>query len=175
MGRGETFHAPLAKAKFAAVDKQLRNAFQRLSAKTRVGFDCCLAPAVMGLIEETGIAEHDNAVEGCSATRGSVGITSELDVVPCTFLTKVVLGNLRRESLLEIWQGQNTKAFRRRLVENRDSRAVCRDCKSKNTCLGGCSVMPLVDCAKGALTTGHRNVTGQVVAPRAQREDADPI
>ena len=98
VGRGEGFHAPLSSVAPAELYPILRDAFMRLGAHTRVGYDCCLTPAIVGIDEEFGFSEQD-LLEGCSAARGSVGVSVELDVLPCTFLGTTSLGNLRTASL----------------------------------------------------------------------------
>jgi radical SAM protein with 4Fe4S-binding SPASM domain len=151
VGRGLGYHTSLSALAPAALYPLLRDAFLRLSAHTRVGYDCCMTPAITGIDVELGF-EAQHLLEGCSAARTSVGITTSLDVVPCTFATHRPFGNLRTQSLLEIWHGKRAEAFRTRLDELGDSREACRMCPSRSSCLGGCPEWDLVGCTRAAAT-----------------------
>lgn len=144
VGRGEVYSRPLSSLPSQTVSDGLRKAFLRLQKSMRVGYDCCLTPAIVGVNE--GLEFVDNShLEGCSGMRGSVGISAGLDVLPCTFLSGEVMGNLRETPLSEIWESGNAEAFRGRISEGAGSE-MCRSCASRENCLGGCPVMELVDC-----------------------------
>jgi radical SAM protein with 4Fe4S-binding SPASM domain len=66
--------------------------------------------------------------------------------VPCTFLPARKLGNLRRQSLLDIWRGTQAQGFRvlQRDYLARDAR--CAGCAVNPVCMGGCPVWDLVGC-----------------------------
>jgi radical SAM protein with 4Fe4S-binding SPASM domain len=145
IGRGEGFQTPLSQVRSSELFPLLRDAFQKLSAVTRVGYDCCLTPGIVGMDRAFGY-DDPGVVEGCSAVRTSVGVTVELDVVPCTFLTHHVLGNLREQTLREVWQGERAAAFRARLDGLDEEQTECRDCVSRKACLGGCPEWDLVRC-----------------------------
>lgn len=145
IGRGEGFQTPLSKVSPELIFPLLRDAFLKLSEKTRVGYDCCLTPGIVGMDAAFGYNDP-SVVEGCSATRTSMGVTIDLDVVPCTFLGNRVLGNLREESLLEIWYGERAKIFREKLDGQAELTEECRSCESKHACLGGCPEWDLVRC-----------------------------
>jgi len=123
----------------------LRDAFVRLAEHTRVGYDCCLTPGIVGIEAELDFGAQD-LLEGCSAARSSIGITTELEVVPCTFLPSRPLGNLRQQRFLEIWRGAPAEAFRDRLEARVQEQARCRGCGQKASCLGGCPEWNLVGC-----------------------------
>jgi radical SAM protein with 4Fe4S-binding SPASM domain len=150
VGRGRGYQTPLAAMSPSELYPRLREAFFRLSAHTRVGYDCCLTPAIVGIDAELGHGDPD-LLEGCSAARTSIGIAVNLDVVPCTFLTHRPLGNLRRQTLLEIWHGESASAFRRKLDGLVDEKEACRRCASRRSCLGGCPEWDLVRCSERGL------------------------
>ncbi len=145
VGRAVRFDEPLSAQPFAAVYRRIHDAVEALRPHTRVGFDCCLTPLLAAIVQDLGFAP-DAILEGCSGARGSLGLTPDLDVVPCTFLPHEKLGNLRDASLLEIWQGESARRFRRHLgaFASRDSR--CADCQVSGVCLGGCPIWKLVGC-----------------------------
>jgi len=147
VGRGRGFNEPLARLPAAEVYAALKQAFVKLAAHTRVGYDCCLTPAITGIDVEMGLCQN-GLLEGCSAGRSSVGITPELDVVPCTFATHRAFGNLRQRSLLEIWHGEAAARFRERLDSLGERDAACRACPSRRDCLGGCPEWELVRCTR---------------------------
>lgn len=147
VGRGERYDTPLSAVPPQELYPLLRGAFMRLTGHTRVGYDCCLTPGIAGIDVELGLSAEDT-LEGCSAARTSVGVTTSLDVVPCTFLTHRPLGNLRERSFMEIWRGREAEAFRERLDALGDSREACRRCRTRPGCLGGCPEWDLVRCGR---------------------------
>jgi radical SAM protein with 4Fe4S-binding SPASM domain len=110
-----------------------------------VGFDCCLSPLLTAVEQDLGFPPT-GIVEGCSATRGSLGLTVDLDCVPCTFLPDRPLGNLRRDSLLDIWRGYQSQRFRQGQAAFLERDARCAGCGVNAVCLGGCPVWDLVGC-----------------------------
>ncbi|MGH9792588.1 MAG: SPASM domain-containing protein [Candidatus Acidiferrales bacterium] len=56
----------------------------------------------------------------------TVHILANGDVVTCEVREKAVLGNLRRQTLREIWQGAAYQEFRRDYVAGRS--LACRTC-----------------------------------------------
>jgi radical SAM protein with 4Fe4S-binding SPASM domain len=149
VGRGTGFHSPLSRVGFPELYPRLRDAFLRLAGTTRVGYDCCLTPGIVGLGRELGHDDPD-LFDGCSATRSSVGISTDLEVVPCTFLTHRPLGSLRESSLLEIWRGERAARFREELDAAVDRKEECRECPARRSCLGGCPEWDLVRCGRRA-------------------------
>ena len=97
VGRGRGFDHVLASLPPGSVFEQLRRAFLRLSKQTRVGYDCCLTPAIVGLEPELDFTKQDQ-LEGCSAMRSSIGILPNLDVTPCTFTTEANILFCRRSN-----------------------------------------------------------------------------
>ena len=96
VGRGRDFDQPLSTLSHLEVHEHLQHAFEALSQQTRVGFDCCMTPAVTG----RGNDYDPHAayyLEGCSALRTSIGLSPTLDVMPCTFTAEHSVGNLHEQ------------------------------------------------------------------------------
>jgi len=71
----------------------------------------------------------------CPCGRSKCTITTNGDVLPCGLMRDVVAGNVRRQSLREIWNRSEVfAAIRRRSL----GIAACSDCPFWNDCLGGC-------------------------------------
>ncbi|MDJ0761506.1 MAG: radical SAM protein [Myxococcota bacterium] len=145
VGRGRGFDRVLARLPSELVHEGLRDAFLTLSDSMRVGYDCCLTPAIVGLEEDLEFTQDDQ-LEGCSAMRSSIGILPTLDVVPCTFTTDIVMGNLKEQPLFNIWRSDKAKHFRNRIEQRIQTDCRCVECTKKRECLGGCPVFDLVEC-----------------------------
>jgi radical SAM protein with 4Fe4S-binding SPASM domain len=145
VGRGRGFHHVLAELPAAHVRARLREAFLKISERTRVGYDCCLTPAIVGLEEDLGFSQGDQ-LEGCSAMRSSLGVMPNLDVAPCTFTTDRVVGNLGAQSLFDIWRSEGARSFRSRMEARVVDGGRCADCAARLECVGGCPAFNLVGC-----------------------------
>lgn len=145
VGRGINFNKPLFALDEKTLYPLLRQAFLSLSDHTRVGYDCCLTPSLAGLEQELGFSAGE-VLEGCSAGRTSVGISYNLDVVPCTFMPERPWGNLHHQRFLDIWSGIEADKFRQRLDKQVDEKDLCRECVSRQSCLGGCPEWNLARC-----------------------------
>jgi radical SAM protein with 4Fe4S-binding SPASM domain len=159
VGRGANFDEPLAKLPKEEVHLALRKAFQELSPHMRVGFDCCMTPAVAGVGAGMEYV-NDDLLEGCSAMRGSLGVTVDLDVVPCTFVTQHPMGNLKHQSLSEIWREHPASQFREHMAHRVAENRHCSSCDQRSNCMGGCPVMPLVNCHNDYQSDGIRAYGG---------------
>ncbi len=155
VGRGEHCSRPLAELPAQTVCDGLQRAMLKLHGTMRVGYDCCLTPAIVGGNEPLEFLDPSH-VEGCSGLRGSVGVSTGLDVLPCTFLGREVIGNLKERSLAEVWQSPSANEFRRRL-QRHSQQTECRDCAVRDRCLGGCPALPLVGCRRGRRVAASRN------------------
>ncbi|MBI4702467.1 MAG: radical SAM protein [Deltaproteobacteria bacterium] len=147
VGRGRGYHRVLAELPAAQVHGALGRAFAALSRRMRVGYDCCLTPAVAGAKDELALPPGE-PLEGCTALRSSIGVLPNLDVVPCTFARDVVVGNLRQQPLAEIWQGIQAERFRQAMQRHAERDTGCASCASRWECLGGCPVFDLVACQR---------------------------
>jgi radical SAM protein with 4Fe4S-binding SPASM domain len=145
-GRAEIFDQTLSALPHNRVHEKILSSIRRLQKQTRVGFDCCFSPALTG-IESAMNFSHGTIVEGCSATRSGIGLTPDLDVLPCTFLGGKRLGNLRENSLFEIWTGSASQSFRGAMEKHSQTHESCRGCASNSSCLGGCSAWSLTGCS----------------------------
>ena len=145
VGRGDGYDTPLSAVHPDELYPWLREAFLRLSGHTKVGYDCCITPGIAGIDVELGFSDLD-LLEGCSAARTSVGISADLEVVPCTFTTHLPLGNLGQRSFMEVWHDSPSAGFRTALDTQGDGRQACSGCRLRNSCLGGCPVWDLVRC-----------------------------
>ncbi|MFW5829776.1 MAG: radical SAM protein [Planctomycetota bacterium] len=154
VGRGTRAAQGLGSLPSEQVSAALMRTFLRLRPHMRVGYDCCMTPGIAGVEAAQAVIDHSN-LEGCSATRGSVGISTDLDVIPCTFTGGYRLGNLRDRHLREVWQGAQAEAFRRRIQHKRSSNPACAGCGKQANCLGGCPVMPLINCHRDHLGAGE--------------------
>jgi len=73
--------------------------------------------------------------EGCDAGRFSAFIDEDLRMMPCSVMTNTDwYGNLKLESMLDIWQ-ENIyfKKYRNNIFNN-----GCTSCSFQKTCMGGC-------------------------------------
>lgn len=140
-GRGKQYDLPLYQANHLEVTKVLKNIFKDLKGRTKIGFDCCLTPALMDI-------KNNSSFIGCSASRTSIAIMPDLTVLPCSFLDiDDKCESLKYKNLLDIWQGDNFNNFRRQIIEKM-IQPICKDCSDKNICLGGCPIFKLVNCHK---------------------------
>jgi len=78
-------------------------------------------------------------IGGCGSGRLYCAIEPNGDVTPCVFIPQFVVGNLREQRFLEIWnQNRIFSAFRNR----EELKGTCVDCKYKCVC-GGCRARSL--------------------------------
>ena len=88
-----------------------------------VSIDDPILPVLMGTTNENYL--------GCGAGINNLGISSDANVYPCIFLREK-LGNLKKDSLIDIWNNNDIlKKLRNRKIN------VCGECSYKNSC-GGC-------------------------------------
>lgn len=138
-GRGKNYDSPLSLASQQQVSQVLKSIFKDLKGKTKIGFDCCLTPALMNV-------EQNPSFKGCSASRESVAIMPDLQVLPCSFLNnKEHFDNLNEKGLTDIWQSEKFNNFRKQ-ISKKTSQATCMKCSQNNTCLGGCPAFELTKC-----------------------------
>jgi len=103
----------------------------------KIGFDSCSI---------SGIAKWMNVpielVEPCEAARFSVFISEDMKMYPCSFMVgKGWFGDLRKDSLLDIWQtNEYFQKFRSEFVPMR-----CAGCSLYDICKGGCHLYPSIN------------------------------
>jgi radical SAM protein with 4Fe4S-binding SPASM domain len=152
VGRGRGFDQSLAALPSNDVAKALSQAFRLLHPHTRIGYDCCLSAIVTGMNED--VFGHGNEdIEGCSALRGSIGISVRQELLPCTFLEKSICADLRKTSILEGWRGLEAGQFRETQQKKAATNPICGECKYFLKCLGGCPALNLGTCSTMAVST----------------------
>jgi len=139
VGRGNP-NEMLTTVKPDVLHKKIKKVIELLEGKTNVGFDACFAPALSLLY----MSSRGETYEGCSAARTSANVTPNLDVRPCSFVNYVG-GNLEKQTLLKIWNGEIFEFFRNQILQ-KYYRCLNSNCPLANYCLGGCPVMKLVPC-----------------------------
>ena len=92
--------------------------------------------------------------KGCSAGIRSMDILYNGDVTGCLSIRdkSFTEGNVRERRASEIWNDENSFAWRRQLTPQKLS-GHCRFCKYVEYCLGGCSNMRL--CTKGSIYSSN--------------------
>jgi radical SAM protein with 4Fe4S-binding SPASM domain len=142
LGRGKHFDLPLSVMNNKEVLKEFEKCFIILEKeRIKIGYDCCMGSLLTGLT-----LKNNAEIYGCSATRESIGVNMNLDVLPCSFASKERLGNLRNETLLSIWHNHTTNLFRNKFENKITNNEKCKLCRYRNTCLGGCPIFDLVRC-----------------------------
>ena len=147
-GRGKTYDRPIATADYDILKRKLKSIFGLLRDRTKIGFDCCMTPALVG-------ANTGQRFFGCSAARTSLAIMPNLDVLPCSFLGRFRhQDNLRQKNISAIWNGDNFNDFRTSIT-NEMTKNICRHCESRTFCLGGCPAFRLVPCPYDDKNSDH--------------------
>jgi radical SAM protein with 4Fe4S-binding SPASM domain len=145
VGRGERFDGPLSKVPNKKVSEVFSKAFVRLSSHTRVGFDCCLSAIVAGLNHDI-FGASNSELDGCSALRGSIGVSVDQKLAPCTFTEHLHCGSLKEHSVSDLWRNSAAQSFRKNHEASVNANPVCSPCAHKRTCMGGCPVYDLGRC-----------------------------
>ncbi|MBV9761936.1 MAG: PqqD family peptide modification chaperone [Acidobacteriaceae bacterium] len=68
----------------------------------------------------------------CTAAASKARINAHGDIYPCELMNTVTLGNLRKESLKEIWASQRRAALRRQILDYKPKR--CGGCSHTSDC-----------------------------------------
>ena len=96
----------------------------------KVGFDSCSMSGIVQWVDTTSCL-----LEPCEAAKFSAFISEDLKMYPCSFMIgQEHYGDLRRESLLNIWQ--NNELFKKSRQDAKPSR--CVGCQHYKLCKGGC-------------------------------------
>lgn len=141
VGRAICYDVPLKKVSSQKVVNELKSVFTKLQDRTKVGYDCCLANALVN----SGICLNED-IQGCSALRSSIAVNYNMDVVPCSFSSSV-LGNLKSSNLYKIWSNEHSHLFRKKFIEETEQDGSCKSCNVRWNCLGGCPEFDLVECS----------------------------
>ncbi|MBP5615887.1 MAG: radical SAM protein [Alphaproteobacteria bacterium] len=73
----------------------------------------------------------------CEYKRWSIVVKPNGNVTPCTAFDNLVFGNIRQNSLADIWYSEPTQMFKTLPLGKTD----CKDCKIRQYCGGGCRKM----------------------------------
>lgn len=103
----------------------------------KIGFDSC---SISGIVRWMDTPSY--LIEPCEAARFSAFVSEDLKMYPCSFMVELGLyGNLREQSLLEIWQqNEHFQSFRSDKLHER-----CEGCQFSETCRGGCRLYPNIN------------------------------
>jgi radical SAM protein with 4Fe4S-binding SPASM domain len=74
----------------------------------------------------------------CKAGRMMIAITAEGNIVLCPMLPDVVLGNIRKDDILEIWKNSPVLNYIRDI---KNIKGYCSKCHNLSKCGGGCKSM----------------------------------
>ncbi len=82
---------------------------------------------------------HEEDLFRCGAGTGVIGISSQGDVFPCNNLENIVLGNIRSQKLMEIYNKSSRLRDVFDAISIRDSE--CENCEILDYCHGGCAML----------------------------------
>ena len=103
----------------------------------KVGFDSCSISGITRWMDVPNVL-----IESCEAARFSAFISEDMKMYPCSFMIKKgYCGDLREQSLLNIWQNNEYfHMFRSEAVPTR-----CNKCSKYEICKGGCHLYPTIN------------------------------
>ena len=90
------------------------------------------------IIASLGRGNGDALVKGSVCGKLSLNIKANGDVTPCGFIP-VVIGNLCRDDLMQIWSSSPVLE----MMRNKTPRGKCLNCGHYSDCLGGCTARAL--------------------------------
>ncbi|MFI5351022.1 MAG: radical SAM/SPASM domain-containing protein [Elusimicrobiota bacterium] len=79
---------------------------------------------------DNSVLRATNKVVSCSVPWDQISVAWDGDVVPCCYDydKKYVLGNVHKQPLNEIWNGERMRALRKEFISNDVSNPLCRNC-----------------------------------------------
>lgn len=100
----------------------------------KIGFDSCSIPALIQFAPEL----VNESVDTCEGARWSAYITPNMKILPCSFdnAAQRWAVDLRQHSIQEAWDSPEFESFRNHF------RTSCPDCPQRNSCMGGCPIVP---------------------------------
>lgn len=99
----------------------------------KIGVDSCTVPGIVNHCKRV----TPESLDTCEGGRFSCYISSEMEMMPCSFDQTGRYGvTLRGSTIEEVWNSPEFEAFRRPLRES------CPDCEKRSACMGGCPLMP---------------------------------
>ena len=103
----------------------------------KIGFDSCCVPGIV-----TWMKVNPALVDSCEAARFSAFVSEDMKMYPCSFMAGTErYGDLREESMLEIWQSHPAFVKHREAICNNN----CAGCVHQKVCNGGCVFMPEIN------------------------------
>lgn len=123
------------------IDKIINFAYSKIGKGIKVTLADCIGYYNLKGIEviKDLIPEYE-MWQGCGAGKNSIGILHNGDITACTSLrdTSFIVGNIRNQSLREIWEDDNNFKWNRMLTKDKIS-GFCGKCQYGSVCLGGCT------------------------------------
>lgn len=104
----------------------------------KIGFDSCSMSGIVKWMRNI----KPVFLESCEAARFSAFISEDMKMYPCSFMVGTKMyGDLRYNSLKEIWRNSLPfKSFRRKIQTN-----DCHGCEHEKLCKGGCLFLPEIN------------------------------
>lgn len=107
----------------------------RSNTPYKVGVDSCTVPGIINYCSRV----TQQSLDTCEGGRFSCYISADLMMMPCSFdQTGRFSVSLRNKSIREVWTSDTFEAFRASL------RNSCPHCSQRDTCMGGCPLIPEV-------------------------------
>jgi radical SAM protein with 4Fe4S-binding SPASM domain len=114
---------------------------QELTGKMELSLESCY-PWLMDERPPKGREWYEPERIGCAAGTTNLFITANGDVVPCPFLTEMVIGNVRNGDFENIWESESCAPFR--ALKTGDLKGKCGSCELLGlVCYGGCRAAAL--------------------------------
>lgn len=103
----------------------------------KIGFDSCCVPSIVSWMKV-----NTALLDSCEAARFSAYISEDMKMYPCSFMANTGrFGDLRNESLVDIWQSNTAFVKHRELIRHNS----CVGCIHQSICRGGCVYMPEIN------------------------------
>lgn len=96
---------------------------------------------LVGKLKNYGDIYSGKIVTGCTAGINMIHIHADGDIGICTFLPNIIIGNVFRNSLFDIWNNRNNNPEVKRLIQ-REYDGICKTCRDRFIC-GGCRARAL--------------------------------
>lgn len=119
----------------SADDKRVAEFFAELDRQHsfKVGMDSCNVPGAINFCK----AVRPESLDTCEGGRFSCYISSDMNMVPCSFDQKKLYEvSLREMTIEEAWNSEPFNKFRDK------TRTACPNCDKRALCMGGCPLMP---------------------------------
>ena len=102
----------------------------------RIGFDSCTVPALFNISNCFDV----DSLDTCEGARWSAYISADMKMMPCSFDNQEQKWavDLRRNTIKEAWTSPKFESFRSHF------RGACPNCEKRETCMGGCPIVPEV-------------------------------